>query len=160
MKPAQFPENQPTHPLSEALERQKLGISWPPEPWQRVEITHNLFPNDPEGPLLGTVLARDGSYTLVLLDRQNAVRECYWDNELRPVLTSTAPGWVPLALYKQYLVNWANPVALDLRLANGRLAFNCWPKRDAANFYTFNEMDKPHGRYTEHHVVAVRPEGA
>jgi hypothetical protein len=161
MKPAQFPEHQPVHPLSEALERIRLGISWPPEPWQRVEITGNRLPGDPDGPLLGTVLSRDGSYTLVLPDHYLSLphidfRECYWDNELQPMPTKE-PGWVPLPLYKVFLIDWTKPAALDLKLNDGKRAFNCWPKKMPPDFYTFNEMDKPHGRYTEHHVAAVRP---
>lgn len=155
MKPAQFPENQPIHPLSEALDRSRLGVSWPPEPWQRVEVTHNLFHGDPDV-VLGTVLTRNGSYTEVLLDHTSDIRNCYWDNELRPVLTKE-PGWVPIALYKQCLIDWTKPAALDLKLTNGKRAFNCWPKKMPPDFYIFNEMEKPHGRYTEHHVAAVRP---
>lgn len=143
---------------------QDAGISWPPKPWQRVEIANADFDGNPEFQLFGTVLQRDGSCTLVLPDFQTptptAPREFYWDNELRPVLDDKQPGWVPFAIWKQYLYDPTSPQKLMLKLNDERESwiFDVWPKLRPPRFVYFLQLGHPHGQYNEFQIAAVRPD--
>lgn len=134
------------------------GWDWPPQPWQRVEISGNRYPRDPAGQLLGTVISRNGSYTMVLADCDGEVRECYWDNELRPLLADLAPGWL---FYGMWLSFWLNNSTLhrtyDVQLRNGTTATECYPKQQPGGYYQFQEINKPYRRYDAAEVVALRP---
>ena len=135
------------------------GIFWAPKLWQRVEVLLRYRLAGTSG--LGTLVAIKPEGYAILLDGFQYPAVFIYSAQFvaapAPAPGETAFGWVPLSIYKQYLVDWENPQALDLKLTNGRRAFNAWPKKMPPDFYTFNEMDRPHGRYTEHHVDAVRP---
>lgn len=147
--------------LAQQSERQQwaaAGIAWPPLPYQRVEVTGNSHRADPPGRLLGTVLTRDGSYTGVLLDHNSQVRECYCDNELRPMLDECHPGWVPYALWLQHIAPTADrTLTYDLKLTDGTWRFGCFAKPLVTGDYQFQEAAKPYGRYNHHSIAGIRP---
>ena len=139
----------------------EAGTSWPPKPWQRVEATSNRNNSDLPGRQLGTVLNRDGSYTLVLLDDEPPLgntREYYWDNELRPVLDDTAQGWVPYRIWAGCpALQLAVTTTYDVQLENGTWVFECFAKPQPAGGYQFQEIGKPYRRFWHHQVVKLRP---
>ena len=134
-------------------------VPWPPKQWQRVELTLRA-PLDPPGRLLGTVLLVTAFSVLILPDWQTPGnpygRECL-PIHLKPVPDQTAPGWVPVSFWKEYLYNDRAPVELDLKLRTGRWVFETFGHKKPPQFFYFTSREKPYHQYSEHEIAGVRP---